>query len=97
MDIQTGSTVKVTITSALKTQQARKTLARVFLKDPKRSKLRNRAVKPRTPSARAGRTWYHREAGSVARAPEIGDSAMVLATVDVIRDLHSVGKYVKVQ
>lgn len=97
MDIQPGNTVKITVTSDLKTQRAQKTLARVFLKDPKNARIRNTKAKRVTPSARAGRTWTHLDPGAICRAPRVGDSAMVVATVDVLRDLESVSKYVKVQ
>ena len=96
MDIQPGSNVKITVKSTLKTDRAKKTLARVFMKDLEIRKTRNTNPKPVTSTIRAGRFWNHRPSGSVLRAPSVGDSAQVVATVDVIRDLQSVEKYIAV-
>ena len=93
MDVQPGSTVKITVTSEIKTSRAKKTLARLFLKDPAIAKSRLDSPKPAPWHIRAGRRWYNREVGSDARAPKQGDSATILASVDTIRDLQSVEKY----
>ena len=97
MDINPGSRVTVTVTSTVRTQNARKTLARLFIKDPAIAKIRRRGPKPVRGSRRAGRIWEHRPAGSAQIPPEVGESAKLVATVDVIRDLQSVARYVKVK
>ncbi len=97
MDIQPGSRVTLTVTSFIRSDSARKTLARLFVKDPEVAKLRRRGPKPVTDTRRAGRIWKNRPSGSIHIAPQVGESAKLLATVDVIRDLQSVSRYVEVK
>ncbi len=97
MDIAPGSQVTVTISAHRLTPSAQKTLARVFQKDPAVRKASIQYAKPVVSSRRAGRYWDHRPRGSNQRSPELGDSATVFASLDVIRDLQSVAKYVTVQ
>ena len=97
MDIQPGKNVTVTVTRAVTRPAAQKTLARIFLKDDKIFKARNHDPKVVMKSIRAGRIWNHRNRGSVAVCPSKGDSATVQATVDVIRDIHSVASFVDVK
>lgn len=96
MDIQPGSRVKVMVKSTLKTTRARKTLARLFIKDRAVRKVRRTQPKPVISSRRAGRLWHNRPEGSNLRPPAVGDSANIVATVDVIQDLQSVAKYIDV-
>ncbi len=97
MDIQPGSRVKVTVTATIKTVRAQKTLARLFVKDDAVRKNRFTQPKPVLSSRRAGRFWHHRPQGSSLYPPRLGDSANIIATVDVIRDLQSVATYVDVK
>lgn len=94
MNIQVGKTVKVTVKSYLKTAAARTTLTRLFLKDKSLARTRNNRAKATVRSRRAGRYWINRDPGSNLYLPAVGDSAKIRATVDVIRDLQSVEKYV---
>ena len=97
MDIQPGSQVKITVKSEIRSAAAGKTLARVFMKDPQIQKVRHTSPKHVTESPRAGRIWRHRPKGTCQEQPAVGDSAQVLATVDVIRDLKSVARYVDIK
>ncbi len=95
-EIEPGSKVKVTITSGSYSEAASKTLARLFLKDPRIGKTRRRGPKPVRGRIRAGRVWNGRPRGSVAAPPRKGDSCELVCTLDVVRDLGSVARYVEV-
>lgn len=97
MDIQPGSQVKITVKSTIHSAAAGKTLARLFMKDPQIQKVRLTRPKRVIESPRAGRIWRHRPKGTSQQQPEVGESAQVLATVDVIRDLKSVARYVDIK
>jgi hypothetical protein len=97
MDIQPGSQVTITVTRSINTANAQKTIARVFLQDPAIRKTRRMAPKKVMHTRRAGRIWNHRPRGSDAVVPTTGESATVQATVDVIRDLQSVSRYIDVK
>ena len=76
MDIQPGSTVKITVKSEPRSLAARKTLARVFLHDPAIRKSRPSGPKPVQTKIRGGRIWTHLKHGSAAILPNVGDSAL---------------------
>ncbi len=97
MDIQPGSNVTVTVKSTIKAEAARKTLARIFMKDKAIRDTRLTKPKKVTATRRAGRIWNLRPEGTCNRPPVLGDSAKVVATVDVIRDIQSVARYVDVK
>ena len=97
MDIQPGARVKVTVKSPIKTTRAGKTLARIFMRDGEVRKKRLVRPKQVIQSTRAGRLWDHRPEGSNQLPPNVGDSANIIATVDVIRDLHSVEPFIEVK
>ncbi len=97
MDIQPGSNVTVTVKSPIKAEAAQKTLARIFMKDEAIRRTRLTTPKKVTPTRRAGRIWNLRPQGTCNRPPAVGDSAKLLATVDVIRDIQSVARYVDVK
>ena len=97
MDIQPGSKVTVTVKSPIKAEAAQKTLARIFMKDKAIRKTRLTDPKEVTPTRRAGRIWNLRPRGSCNRPPAVGDSANFVATVDIIRDIQSVARYVDVK
>ena len=99
MDITPGSTVRVKITAVPRNAAASKTLTRVFRKDPDIAKqLRWR--KQHRPSLqtwqRGGRMWRHRMKSHAPVQIEPGAQYTVQATVDVIRDLMSVERYIDV-
>ena len=89
--------MKITLKSAIRSAAAGKTLARLFMKDPQILKARLTRPKRVIDSQRAGRTWHHRPKGTSPQQPAVGESARVLATVDVIRDLKSVARYVDIK
>jgi hypothetical protein len=97
MNLEPGKNVTVTVTASVITPRAQKTLARLFLKDPARPDKRNHPRKPYTEKRRGGRWWSNYKTGTVAMPPSKGQSAKLTATVDVIRDLQSVAKYVSVK
>lgn len=99
MSIAPGTQVSVEIVETPTNAAARKTLTRIALKNPDLAK-RERARKEKRPSLqtwrRGGRPWEHRmrTKPGVSLAP--GQSYSVRATVDVLRDLASVERFVKV-
>jgi hypothetical protein len=96
-EIEPGSKVKVTVTSTKLSEGAAKTLARLFLKDPAIAKSRRRGRKPVEVRTRAGRPWPVIQRGNVATRPRKGDSCELVCTLDVVRDLGSVERYVEVK
>jgi hypothetical protein len=94
--IEPGSKVKVTIKRTPLGEGARKTLARLFLKDRRIAKARRRTPKPTLPKRRGGRIWLGRAQGAVTTVPRVGDSCEIACTLDVVRDLGSVKRYVDV-
>lgn len=95
-EIEPGNKVKVTVTREPRSEAASKTLARLFLKDPRVAKTRRRGPKPVSPRIRAGRVWQGRPQGTVAARPHKGDSCELVCTLDVVRDLGSVEPYVDI-
>ena len=96
MDIQPGSKVTVTVTKNIRARAARLTLARIFRMDPGEPKRRPDVKKNVTPTRRGGRIWNLTKKGSVLRVPEIGESCHLTCTLDVIRDLGSVDRFIDV-
>jgi hypothetical protein len=99
MDISPGATVSVEIAEAPKSAAAQKTLVRVCSKDPQVAR-QHRTRKEKRPSRqdwiRGGRFWNHRMKSRPAVKLDPGMRYTVHATVDVIRDLQSIERYVKV-
>ena len=96
LEIEPGTKVKVTVKSEPRSEAASKTLARLFLKDPKIAKTRRRGPKPIDPRTRAGRVWNVRPQGTAAARPHKGDSCELTCTLDMVRDLSSVERYVEI-
>ncbi|MEX0886771.1 MAG: hypothetical protein WD009_10070 [Phycisphaeraceae bacterium] len=99
-DIAPGDTVKITVKHRPTSDAARKTLVRVLSKDPavvrENDRLRRvRAANERT-KQRGGRQWHVRVPKQHPVAGERGDAGTVHATSDVVRDLHSVRRFVDV-
>lgn len=99
--IKPGSTVTVKVIKTPTASAAAKTIVRVLSKDPAAQKenLRLAQVRARRyrPRIRGGRLYggqlvkQHRLKGSQ------GESGTILATVDVIRDLNSVRRFVEIE
>ncbi len=94
--IEPRGNVKVTVKKTPLSKGARSTLARLFLKDPKIAKTRRKDPKGTIPERRGGRIWMGHIRGTVAAVPHVGDSCEIQATLDVVRDLGSVKRYVDV-
>ena len=99
MDITPGSTVCVEITKRPRKEAAEKTLYRVCGKDPCIAKA-HRERKAHRPSwqekIRGGRWWHHQMKSRPLADLSPGQKYNVFATLDVIRDLASVSRWVKV-
>ncbi len=99
MDLTPGQTISVEITSPPRAEAARKTLVRLFRRDPAAAR-QHRQQKRHRPSwqtwRRGGRMWHHQMKSQPPFALTAGRKLSIVATVDVIRDLESVGRYVRV-
>ena len=99
MDITPGTNVSVEITARPAKAAAIKTLYRVFRKDPVVARY-HRTMKANRPSwqtrRRGGRMWHHQMKTRPHVKLELGAKYTVRATVDVIRDLASVERWIKV-
>lgn len=94
--IKPGSTVEVKVVKAPRSKGARSTLGRIFLRDPAVRKTRTSQPKPVRERRRGGRMWRARPRGTVLAVPGVGDTCVVRASVDAIRDLSSVADFVSV-
>ncbi|MFO0974113.1 MAG: hypothetical protein U1A27_11855 [Phycisphaerae bacterium] len=99
-DIKPGSMVKLEVTRRPTSEAAAKTLSRLFKKDPVnqradrlRTKLRTRQMQGRR---RGGRIWWVRPFAPRLIQPQAGASCQIRATIDVLRDLGSVTRFVRV-
>jgi len=99
MDVAPGTRVAVEITAAPTNEAARKTLTRVCSKDAEITKAQ-RWKKARRPSwqtwRRGGKMWHHQMKSRSPVVLEPGSKYSVLATVDVLRDLRSVQRFVNI-
>jgi hypothetical protein len=99
MDIIPGTTVTVQIEKTPRTDAARKTLVRLFRRTANLRRLQRRQKRQR-PSwetwRRGGRMWHHQMKSKPPIALTPGSRFSVLATVDTIRDLHSVQRFVRI-
>lgn len=99
MDIEPGAAVSIEIVATPRRPAARKTLTRVCGKDAAVAR-RHRTQKARRPSwqewIRGGKYWHHQMKSRPAASLEPGSKYTVQATVDVLRDLESVKRFVKV-
>ncbi len=100
MDIQPGTTVRIEIKRVPRTAAAVRTLTRICAKDPEVSRA-HRIRKRKRPSIRAkqrgGRIWQHRMRSRVPVTLDVGKAYTVRATLDVVRDLASVERFIDVQ
>jgi hypothetical protein len=99
MNVTLGANVTVEVTARPRSEAARKTLLRVFGKDPavKRLQRQRKAKRPSFEEWRRGAAFWHHQMKS--RSPvklERGSKYTVHASYDVVRDLESVAYCVKV-
>lgn len=99
MDIAPGANVAIEIIARPRGDAASKTLNRICGKDPEVAR-KHRWMKRNRPSwqdwIRGGKYWHHQMKSRPAAKVDFGCVFNVRATVDVIRDLESVAKCVKV-
>ena len=99
MDIKPGTTITVEITAAPRSEAAQKTLARVCRKDAQvaqRLRWQDRHRPSWQTKRRGGRFWHYQMKSKSGVSLTAGQRYSVNATVDVIRDLESVERWVKV-
>lgn len=99
MDIRPGTQITVEIVGLPTSAAGRKTLVRLCRKDPAIERAGRRQTKKR-PSwqewRRGGMTWHHQMKSDSPVSLAKGAKYAIRATLDVIRDLKSVEKFVKV-
>lgn len=99
MSITPGAVVTIELTSEPRRDSARKTLIRVFRKDPVVARNQRRLGRQR-PSweewRRGGNMWHHQMRSEPGVSLRVGARYNVLASIDVVRDLASVADCVKV-
>ena len=97
-DLKPGQTVRVTINKTISRESARKTIERLFRKDPvvcapiEAREANFKAI----PKRRGGRIWTKRP-NQVHLPLKRGDAATLKATPQAIKDLGSVSDFVDVQ
>lgn len=100
MDIKPGTRITLEVTKTPQSLAAAKTLSRLFKKDPVNQRADRLRKKTRTAQfdgrRRGGRIWYVRPSAPRLVQPKKGDQCSLLATTDVLRDLGSVERLIKV-
>lgn len=99
MDIAPGSKIRVEITASPRSEAARKTLNRVCSKDPaatRQIRWRKQHRPTLNKSRRGGRLWEHRMKSRPPVQLTKGAAYTLSATVDVLRDLQSVSRWVAI-
>ncbi len=99
MDVTLGSLISLEITAEPTAAAARKTLIRLCRKDARvmrHQRIQQRKRPSWQTSRRGGRYWHHqmRSVPAVKLAP--GSRYSIRATLDVIRDLESVKRWVSI-
>lgn len=94
-----GSTLSVEVVSVPKSAAGKKTLLRLFRRDPaieRQARLQQRK-RPSFQEWRRGGMWWHHQMKSESPIQiQPGAKYSLRATVDVLRDLNSVERYIKV-
>ncbi|MEX0774499.1 MAG: hypothetical protein WD042_02170 [Phycisphaeraceae bacterium] len=100
-EIDPGSSIRVKVTKRPTNAAARKTIVRLLSKDSSVAKENQRHRKIRAKGIRwdprGGRLWATRVVKQPAVAAEPGVEKTITATLDVLRDLASVERFVEVQ
>lgn len=101
LDVQPGSQINITVTKTPTNEWAAKTLSRIFAKDVNSRSARRDRKKLRTANTdgrqRGGRIWYVRPKAPRIIMPEKDSACTVFASVDVIRDLGCVSRFIAVK
>ncbi len=99
IDIKPGSPIEVEITRVPNNEAGTKTLIRLCRKDP-RIVRHDRTQQRKRPSLeewrRGGMTWHHQMKTKPAFSLVVGAKYALRATVDVLRDLNSIERFVRV-
>jgi hypothetical protein len=99
MNITLGSTVTVEVIKTPTNDAAHKTLIRLFRKDASVAR-HHRHQQSKRPSwefwRRGGMSWHHQMKTKPAVSLQPGSKYQIRATVDVVRDLASVERFVRV-
>lgn len=99
-NIAPGDTVTVKIVKQPTNAAARKTLVRVLSKDAAVQRENDHQRKVRKthakPKQRGGRTWISKTVKQRPVEGKVGEAGSIRATVDVIRDLGSVDRFIEV-
>lgn len=99
MNVTLGSTVTVEVIKTPTNDAAEKTLIRLLRKDPAVAK-HHRHQQAKRPSwefwRRGGMSWHHQMKTQAAVSLRPGSKYTIRATVDVVRDLASVQRFVRV-
>ena len=99
-EIQPGTKVQVKVVAHPSNISAKKTLVRILSKDDAHEAENKRLARIRrkmySPRRRGGRLYSGRMPKLRRVKGEVGESGSVLATMDVIRDLASVSRFVEV-
>jgi hypothetical protein len=98
LTLKPGKSVRVTISKAINRDSARKTLERLFMRDRAVSDpidIRSRNFKE-LPKRRGGCIWTKRP-NKVHPSLAKGDSATMMTTPQIIRDLGSVETFIQVK
>lgn len=97
--IKPGQTVEIEVTSLPRSEAARKTLIRILKRDPEAIR-RQRHQKNKRPSReewiRGAMTWHHQMKSRPPVDMKVGAKGTLRATLDVLRDLTSVSRFVKI-
>ncbi|MFA9479873.1 hypothetical protein ACERK3_16440 [Phycisphaerales bacterium AB-hyl4] len=99
-NVTPGQTIRVKVVKHPTNASARKTLTRILSKDADVKREDDRLRKVRKTSAkhkqRGGRDWTSYTVKQRPVTGDIGDEGTIFASVDVIRDLGSVKRFVEV-
>jgi hypothetical protein len=99
MEIKIGSNIAVEVLKLPRNVAGKKTLVRLFRRDPEIAR-HHRHQHNKRPSweawRRGGKMWHHQMKSETTVSLEKGRTYNLRATLDVIRDLASVGDCVKV-
>ena len=97
-DVKPGQWVQITVKSQPRSEGGRKTVARLLEKDPKARKERTRLKRSRVREQhrRGGRMWNDNPPAIKVVTVKPGASGRVFASVDVLKDVASVAKYLEV-
>lgn len=99
-NIAPGDAIRVKVVKQPTNDAARKTLVRLLSKDPAARKADALQRKVRQANfrtkQRGGRVWEHRPVKQRLVRGDVGETGALTATLDVLRDLASVQRFVEV-